>query len=148
MVCPRSHPASPHTRRLSGGFALARGAFPGDDPPDPRVARSPRVVLGVGPVLWWVVVGWVALARGATFTVRYLHCLSFTSSASPGSTRAQKIISGDFQDRRQVPLEDHVAPVAEMFGPAPAAGSQSSRAVVRVRHLGVARYGIRRLNRR
>ena len=35
VVCPRSHPASPHTRRLSGGFALARGAFPGDDPRTP-----------------------------------------------------------------------------------------------------------------
>ena len=122
---------------------------------DPRT--PPRGTLAVSgarrrPGSVVVGVGRVALARwsgsGGCSTARYLHGLWFTSSASPGLTRAQKVISGDFQDRQRVPLEDHVASVAEMSGPAPAAGPQPSRAVVRVRHLGPARYGIRRLNRR
>ena len=60
VVCPRSHPASLYTHRLSVGFAMARGAFPGDTLRTPsrpllaelylpdRARATPRLRPGIG----------------------------------------------------------------------------------------------------
>ena len=49
VVCPRSHPASPYLRRLSGAFAKGSQSPPGDDPRNPPMGPRPRIASTCGP---------------------------------------------------------------------------------------------------